>query len=74
MKHLPEKNRGRTGKWICKPVEQEENHGKDLRWSWARSHMGKGEAERAFARRLHAGIFSVTAMFAFGRFFCAKWL
>jgi len=34
------KNRGRTGKKICKPMEQEENHEKDPHWSWARSQMG----------------------------------
>jgi hypothetical protein len=29
------KNRGRTGKKICKPMEQEENHEKVPRRSWA---------------------------------------
>jgi hypothetical protein len=37
---LPEKNRGRTGKVTCKSVEQEENHEKGPRGSWARNHMG----------------------------------
>jgi hypothetical protein len=32
---LPEKNRGRTGKRACKPVEQEENHKK--------VHVGHGQ-------------------------------
>jgi hypothetical protein len=37
-------NRGRIGKKTekktCKPVEQEENHEKGPRWSWARNQMG----------------------------------
>jgi hypothetical protein len=37
---VPEKNRGRTGKRTCKSMEQEENHEKAPRWSWARNHMG----------------------------------
>ena len=37
---LPERNRGRAGKTACKPVEQEENHEKGPRWSWAGNQMG----------------------------------
>jgi hypothetical protein len=37
---LPEKNRGWTGKKICKSVEQEENHEKDPRRSWERNQIG----------------------------------
>ena len=37
---LPGENRGRTGKRTCKSVEQEENHEKGPRWSWARIQMG----------------------------------
>jgi hypothetical protein len=31
---------GELEKWTCNPVEQEENHEKGPRWSWARNPMG----------------------------------
>jgi len=37
---LPEKNRWWTWKSPCNSVEQEENHEKGLRGSWARNQMG----------------------------------
>jgi hypothetical protein len=40
---VPKKNRGRTGKTTCNPMEQEENHEKGLPWSWARDQMGNPE-------------------------------
>jgi hypothetical protein len=35
-----EKIGGRTKKWTCKPLEEEEYHEKGPRWSWARNQMG----------------------------------
>ena len=37
---VPENNRNGLEKSSCEPVEQEENHEKGPRGSWARNHMG----------------------------------
>jgi hypothetical protein len=36
----PDKNRGRTGKMICKLMKKAENHENNPRRSWALNHMG----------------------------------
>ena len=38
--HVPENNRNGLEKSSCEPVEQEENHEKGPRGSWAGNHMG----------------------------------
>ncbi len=37
---------GKNWKWACKSLEQEENHKKDPRWSWARNQMANPDKKQ----------------------------
>jgi hypothetical protein len=52
---VPENNRNELEEYSCKPVEQEEDHEKGPRWSWARNQMGNPDSNRVVALIVHSG-------------------